>query len=253
MQFVRLRPRISELPPALQTPARFLRRLVKKSPYSYEGDGIATWHYSPFLDDEEFQKRYAAVAGTWPGSDNRWRLWIMTRCAMHCAALDGSFAEFGVYRGGCAFMILSERRPRPGRSYFLFDTFSGIPNSNLTEQEESAGFGGRLSDVSLDEVRERLSPWKDQTKFVVGDVFETLRATETGPLAFVHLDLNASAPTQRALEYVWSRMVPGGIIVFDDYGWAQYSDQKRLIDKFFADKKDGLIAVPTGQAISVKL
>jgi O-methyltransferase len=247
------RPRIAELPAALQPPARFVRSLVKKSPYMYEGDGIATWHYSPFLDDLEFQKRYATVANTWPGSDNRWRLWIMTRSAIHCAPLDGSFAEFGVYRGGCSFMVLSECRPHAERSFYLFDTFAGIPSSRLTAQEVSAGFAGRLSDASVDEVRDRLAAWSDQVRFVAGDVFETLPKTETGPLAFVHLDMNASAPTLVALEYVWSRLVPGGMIVFDDYGWAQYSDQKKLIDNFFEDKPDGLMALPTGQALSVKV
>lgn len=247
------RPHISELPTALQPPARFLRAIVKKSPYSFEGDGFATWHYSPFMADAQFQSDYAKVSQTWPGSDNRWRLWIMTRCATHCASLDGSFAEFGVYRGGCTYMVLSVCRPRSGRSYFLFDTFGGIPTTNLTQQEVAAGFGGRLSDASVDEVRERLSPWKDQVKFVVGDVFDTLPSTETGPLAFGHLDLNAAAPTDFALKYVWSRLVAGGILVFDDYGWSQYSDQKKLIDAFFEDKKDSLIALPTGQAMVVKL
>jgi hypothetical protein len=245
------RPRIAELPAALQPPARFVRGLIKKSPYSFEGDGFATWHYSPFMEDPEFQRRYATVAETWPGSDNRWRVWILTRIAAHCASLDGSFAEFGVYRGGCTFMVLSESPPR--RSFFLFDTFAGIPSTRLTEKEASEGFGGRLADVSVAEVAERLAQWSHQVRFVAGDVFETLPKTETGPLAFAHLDMNASAPTKVALEYVWSRMVPGGMVVFDDYGWAQYSDQKELIDKFYADKRDGLIALPTGQALSVKL
>jgi O-methyltransferase len=247
------RPRIAELPAVLQPTARFVRSIIKKSPYTFEGDGFATWHYSPFLEDQEFQKRYATVAHTWPGSDNRWRLWILTRSAIHCASLDGSFAEFGVYRGGCTFMVLSECRPRPNRSFFLFDTFAGIPSSRLTAYEESEGFGGRLADVSMSEVRDRLSPWSDQVRFVAGDVFETLSKTETGPLAFAHLDMNASAPTKVALEYVWSRLVPGGMIVFDDYGWAQYADQKELIDEFFAEKADGLIALPTGQALTVKV
>lgn len=247
------RPRIAELPAALQPAARFVRSLVKKSPYTYEGDGIATWHYSPFLENSDFQKRYATVAHTWPGSDNRWRLWILTRSAAHCASLDGSFAEFGVYRGGCTFMVLSECRPLPNRSIFLFDTFAGIPSSRLTDTEASAGFGGRLADVSMTEVRDRLAEWSDQVRFVAGDVFETLPKTETGPLAFAHLDMNAAAPSKLALEYVWSRLVPGGILVFDDYGWAQYADQKKLIDNFFEDKRDGLVALPTGQALSVKL
>src|ERR1700682_5039618 len=166
------RPRIAELPAALQPPARFGRGLVKKSPYSFEGDGFATWHYSPFLDDPEFQPRYARVAETWPGSDNRWRVWILTRIAAHCASLDGSFAEFGVYRGGCTFMVLSESPPR--RSFFLFDTFAGIPTTRLTEKEKSEGFGGHLADVSVEEVRDRLAAWSDQVRFVAGDVFETL-------------------------------------------------------------------------------
>ena len=230
-----------------------MRGLVKKSPYMYEGDGIATKHFSPFLHDSEFQRRYETVAHTWPGSDNRWRLWVLTRSAIHCAPLDGSFAEFGVYRGGCTFMVLSECRPHPNRSYFLFDTFAGIPSSRLTPQEVQAGFGGRLADASTAEVQERLAQWKDVIRLVPGDVFETLAATETGPLAFVHLDLNASAPTELALRYVWSRLVPGGMIVFDDYGWVQYDNQKVLIDEFFKDKADGLMALPTGQALCVKL
>ena len=246
------RPRISELPPVLQPPARFLRGLVKKSPYSYEADGIATWHFSPFLSDELFQRTYAAVADTWPGSDNRWRLWIMTRSAIHCAALDGSFAEFGVYRAGCAFMILSVCQPRPARSYFLFDTFAGIPTTNLTENEERQGFGGRLGDVSIDEVRQRLAPWTDQVKFVVGDVFETTKSTETGPLSFVHLDLNASAPTAVALEYAWSRLLPGGMMVFDDYGWKHFKKQRDAENRFMADRGHFILELPTGQGLVIK-
>jgi O-methyltransferase len=247
------RPRIDQLPSALQPPAKFVRRVIGKSPYTFEGDVIATGHYSPFLEDAAFNGQYAKVAHTWPGWDIRWRLWILTRSAIHCSALDGSFAEFGVYRGGTSFMVLSQCRPHPGRAYFLFDTFAGIPNSNLTARETETGFAGRLSDVTLAEVHNRLLPWSDVTRIAPGDVFETLRREETGPLAFAHLDLNAAAPTEVALEYAWSRMVPGGIVVFDDYGWSGYEDQRAMIDRFFTGKPDGLIALPTGQALSVKL
>lgn len=150
-------------------------------------------------------------------------------------------------------MVLSECRPHTGRSFFLFDTFSGIPGTNLTDQEKRAGLEGRLADVSVAEVRDRLAAWHDQVRIVQGDVFETLKTTETGPLAFVHLDLNAAAPTEFALQYSWSRLVRGGMLVFDDYGWAGLEEQRKVIDRFFEGKKDGLIALPTGQAISVKV
>lgn len=246
------RPRIRELPFPLQAPARAFRNLLYRASYAYRGDGLATAHYSPFLRESDFAARYATVAATWEGLDIRWRLWILTRSAAHCSLLDGSFAEFGVYRGGCAYMVLSGSRPRERRSFFLFDTFQGIPESNLTEHEVAAGFAGRLSDVSLDEVRSRLDRWKEQLRFVVGDVFETLPVTETGPLAFAHIDLNAAAPTEVALRYTWSRLVSSGIIVFDDYGFEGYNDQRRLIDNFFGGTNDALIALPTGQAMAIK-
>jgi len=224
-----------------------------KSSYPYESDGLATAHLVPFLTDQNFLERYAVVASTWEGLDIRWRLWILTRCAAQCASLEGSFAEFGVYRGGCAYMVLSGSPPREGRSFYLFDTFEGIPDSNLTEKEASEGFAGRLADVSLEEVRRRLNPWEDKARFVIGDVFKTLPATDTGLLAFAHIDLNAAAPTELALRYTWSRLVSSGMVVFDDYGWEGYSDQRRLIDQFFAGKAEALIALPTGQALAIKL
>jgi hypothetical protein len=248
------RPRIAELPSPLQPPARALRKILKPTRYPYESDdGLATAHYSPFLIDTDFQSRYAVVAPTWQGLDNRWRLWILTRSAAHCAALDGSFAEFGVYRGGCAYMVLSGSPPRDDRSFYLFDTFQGIPESNLTAQESADGFAGRLANVSLDEVHTRLDRWKSLLRFVVGDIFKTLPETETGPLAFAHIDLNAAAPTEFALRYTWSRLVPSGIIVFDDYGFLEdYRDQRRLIDNFFDEVKHPIIALPTGQGMAIK-
>ena len=59
-------------------PARALRYVLKGSPYPYEGDGLATQHLSPFLEDRDFNTRYGAVASLWE-ADLRWRLWILTR------------------------------------------------------------------------------------------------------------------------------------------------------------------------------
>src|SRR5437899_3537863 len=138
-------PRISQLPAPLRPPARFVRDMIQPR-YPFQADGYATIHYSPFVDDPSFNSRFASVVDTWPTSpDIRWRLWILTRSTIHCAALDGSFAEFGVFRGGCSFMILSECRPHTGRSYFLFDTFSGTPHEKLAREHKGLGRGGTTS------------------------------------------------------------------------------------------------------------
>jgi hypothetical protein len=68
------------------------------------------------------------------------------------------------------------------------------------------------------------------------------------------MDLNASAPTQVALEYAYPRLVPGGVIVFDDYGWNPVSfEQRDVIDEFCRSVPESLIALPSGQALLTKL
>ncbi len=134
----------------------------------------------------------------------------------------------------------------------MFDTFAGIPDSNLTDEERAAGFAGSWSDTSVQHVEERLAEWPDRTRFCVGDVFETLESAEIGTLALVHLDLNAAAATRRALEYAHPRVRAGGVIVCDDYGYTGYEPQRAVIDSFFAGTEDRPVALPTGQALVVK-
>ena len=230
------------------------RRKAKKHPaWTYEGDGMATTHLSPFLDDPEFSDLYEEMAAEWfpnvARMEARWRTWLLTRFARHCQPLKGSFAEFGTYRAGYAFMILGltdiER-------IYLFDTFKGIPGDRLTDYEQKASFAGRLTETSPEYVEGRLSRWPGRFEICAGDVFDTLPRTETGPLAFISMDLNAAAPTTFALEYAYPRLVPGGTLVFDDYGARGFHDQRTVIDEFFSDKPDQVIALPTCQGIVVK-
>ncbi|MGI8595392.1 MAG: class I SAM-dependent methyltransferase [Solirubrobacteraceae bacterium] len=133
---------------------------------------------------------------------------------------------------------------------WLFDTFSGIPFSNLTKGEESKSLGGKLTDTSAEYVDGLLSRWSGRYRICEGDLFDTLPSTETGSLAFVHVDLNASAPTRLALEYAHPRMVPGGVMLFDDYGRG-YEDQRTAIEEFFAERPETVIALPTGQGVVI--
>jgi hypothetical protein len=136
-----------------------------------------------------------------------------------------------------------------GRELHLFDTFSGTPEDHLSRAEREAGMAGQLSDTSVAYVETLLRPWDPIPRLWPGDVFETIPATDTGDLAFVHIDLNAAAPTVHVLAHAYERLVPGAVVVFDDYGWRAYSEQRRAIDDFMRDKAETLIALPTGQAI----
>lgn len=218
--------------------------------YSWEGDGFATSHFSPFLHDAEWLQRYQQMRLRWidVSLDVRWRMWVLTQAAKQAEHLGGSFAEFGTYRGGCARMVLAcTTRPR----IWLYDTFAGIPTSSLATGEEF--LTEAYVNTTLEHVREMVSEWVDRTELVVGDVFETVPANDPGMLSFVHMDLNAAAPTRHALAFAYERLVHSGVIVFDDYGHAEFEQQRVVIDDFFAGRPESIMALPTGQALVAKL
>jgi O-methyltransferase len=265
---------ISRLPRLLRYPALLVRNVLgllhlmprpsSASPdppgprYVYEADGLATVYFSPFLGDAAWSRAYEEMARDWypdqPGLDIRWRMWILTSLARQVRDLPGDTAEFGVYRAGCARMILETVGLASGRRYHLFDTFAGIPDGELTERERAERYAGRLTDTSPELVEERLAPWRDALVFHVGDVFDTIPRAEIDGLSLVHMDLNASAPTRVALEFSYPRLVPGGAIVFDDYGWNPDSyEQRDVIDEFCGPLPENLLALPSGQALLIKL
>lgn len=261
---------VARLPRLLRPPALLLRnilsflRLVPRTTapanpgYVYEADGLATVYFTPFLSDRKWSRAYEEMAEEWypdvPNFDIRWRMWILTSVARQVRRLPGDISEFGVYRAGCARMILGTVGLEQGTRYHLFDTFGGIPSGQLTERERSEGYAGRLSDTSVDYVRSRLAEWRDSLVFHIGDVFDTIPDAGVEELSLVHLDLNASAPTKTALEFAYPRLVPGGVIVFDDYGWNPVSyEQRDVIDEFCRPLAENVIALPSGQALLVKL
>jgi O-methyltransferase len=260
---------ISRLPRPLRYPALLVRNILSllnlmpnppapRPDYVYESDGLATAYFSPFMNDAAWSAAYEEMARDWypdqPGLDIRWRMWILTSVARQIRGVPGDVAEFGVYRAGCARMILETVGLPAGASYHLFDTFAGIPEAGLTERERKEGYAGRLTDTSVELVEQRLARWRDELVFHVGDVFQTIPKAGIGDLAMAHMDLNASAPTRLALEYTYPRLVPGGAIVFDDYGWnADTYEQREVIDEFCRELPENPIALPSGQALLVRL
>jgi len=63
---------------------------------------------------------------------------------------------------------------------------------------------------------------------------------------FVHLDLDLHDPTLAALEYFYPRLVPGAVVVCDDYQWP---GERKAIQDFCARQGISFATTPTGQAV----
>lgn len=116
----------------------------------------------------------------------------------------GAIAEIGVYRGGSAFHLARLNRP-----LYLYDTFEGIPYQGPLDTGNAVG---KFSDTSLEAVQ-ALIPSATVVKGLFPDSL-----IDMPPLGFVHADADQYQSTKAILERMPALMVPGGFILFDDFG-----------------------------------
>ena len=69
--------------------------------------------------------------------------------------------------------------------------------------------------------------------------------------AFVHIDVDLYQPTRDSLTFFYERMLPGGIVLCDDYGFASCPGALRAMDEFFAGRPETIIHLPTGQGMAI--
>ncbi|MZP29456.1 hypothetical protein GTO91_07025 [Heliobacterium undosum] len=150
--------------------------------------------------------------------------------------LPGAFVECGVWRGGCAAVMATvAKEAGNGRVIHLFDSFEGLPeptdlDGDLAKDYSGGRKTGRLETIGkcvgpLDDVRElffeRLAI--DETKVRVhrGWFQETLPnlGDEMEPIAILRLDGDWYESTMICLEHLFPRVVPGGYVIIDDYGF----------------------------------
>lgn len=119
----------------------------------------------------------------------------------------GCFVEVGVYKGGTAWHLW-QICEQEGRELFLYDTFTGIPFQDPAVDSHKVG---DFNDTSAEAVQAAIPG-----ATVVAGVFPD--SAITMPLvAFAHIDADQYQSVKEAAQYLFPRMVHGGIIWFDDF------------------------------------
>ncbi|GAA3890255.1 class I SAM-dependent methyltransferase [Saccharothrix violaceirubra] len=133
--------------------------------------------------------------------------------ALSLVAADGLALEFGVYTGTTLKIIAQALEDR---GVFGFDSFEGLP------EDWRNGFpAGMFSVDGLPDVpgAELVPGWFD-------DTLPGFLAEHPEPVAFLHVDCDLYSSTRTVLDLVGPRLVPGSVIVFDEYfnfpGWQQH-------------------------------
>jgi O-methyltransferase len=232
---------------------------IPKRSITFFEDGLLTGeeHSVAFLKDERFTRAYELGANTnsWGGRSIRWRAFVACWAGQYAARLPGDFVECGVNRGGLSRMIVDYLRFETlNKKFFLVDTFKGLIPEYLTPDERRKGLlaiYNYYEDNSLAAVCETFAPFSNVV-VMEGAVPEILPHIPSERIVYLSLDMNCALPEQRAVEYFWDRIVPGGVILHDDYGFELHEEQRKMLDRFAASRGVPVLALPTGQGIILK-
>jgi hypothetical protein len=212
--------------------------------------------------DPEFDAAYRrglAATGTPPYPlRRRARFYQLARLLDEALGLDGEIAECGCFRGLSSHLLLSRMRGAApgfsGRGYHVFDSFEGLsepsPEDIVTGDDAQAERLRRMCRrgwfaAGLPQVREALAAFPD-VEFHPGWIPQSFAGLPERRYRFVHLDLDLHDPTLAGLEYFHPRLVPGGIIVCDDFEWP---GERRAIERFCAQRGARFDTTPHGQAV----
>ena len=165
--------------------------------------------------------------------------------------LPGDIVELGVFKGSgistwCKFLdIFCHHSNKKVIGFDLFQspdtqtTLSKYVNGNVMNTVFNRV---TLSELSIDSVSNRLSTAGiSPHKYILveGDCTKTTASfANENPgfrISILYLDLDLNEPTYYALLNLWDRIVPGGIVVFDEYEYHKF-DESNGADRFFKER-----------------
>jgi hypothetical protein len=224
----------------------------------YKEDIITTLASTEFMNDSKFIDSYqkcVLAANNRLISDAytiKWRIHTLIWAAKYASKLEGDFVEFGGGFGLFSSAIYEYLEfEKINKKYYLLDSFEGLKNENLLDIELSALNNYRQYGNWYEEVKNKFKDFENMI-IIPGYIPDTLNELKVDKVAFVSIDFNCVKPEKDALEFIWDKVVDGGIIIFDDYGFPGHQNQKSSHDNFAKEKNCLIYTCPTGQGILIK-
>ena len=168
--------------------------------------------------------------------------------------LPGHVVECGVFKGA-SLVRFAAFRDLLGSPYAKkiigFDTFDTFPETlyptDVAVREKFVRDAGAQS-IGADQLREVLARQHHDrhVELVEGDITQTVpEYVEANPelrISLLNLDTDVYEPAKVILEQLYPRIVPGGLLVLDDYG--TFPGETDAVDEYFADTRVKIEKLP---------
>lgn len=207
--------------------------------------------YSPWAADDEFLKLYSKVSKhTLVDVYRCYELWHLTK---EVSGLDGDIIEVGVWQGGTGAILASAAQITNSLTkVFLCDTFEGVVKAG---DQDNIYSGGEHSDTSVEIVTSLTSKLGlNNTEILVG-IFPDDSADSVSENIFklCHIDVDVYIGAKEITAWVWDRLVIGGMIVYDDYGFKGTIGVKKYVNENIGLKDRIVFQNLNGHAVIVKI
>lgn len=233
--------------------------LLPKKKITYSHDLLYTYHNADFLNDPLFIESYNLGKRTDENMllnnyDMEWRIYVLCWAAFYATRLEGDFVDCGVHTGIFSRAIINYINfEKTEKKYYLLDTFSGLDEKYSTSKELQRNkkmHYDKRGDI-YNKVKETFKNFN--VEIIKGAVPETLKKVVSQKICYLSIDMNCVKPEIDALNFFWHKMVKGGIIILDDYGYANSTnEQKGAHDEFAKSKNVKILSLPTCQGLIIK-
>ena len=163
---------------------------------------------------------------------------------------EGAIIEFGCYDGHTAVQMVHTLRELGDESrVILLDSFEGMPESNH-DLDRYWNAGALKADY--EDVKARFKDFS-HVEVVKGYFDQTLPRYGDLKIKFAHVDCDMYKSVRDVHVYLLPRMVDGGVIVYDDYGFESCEGLMKAVDEDFIGRDEFFqLSLPSGQYLAIK-
>jgi O-methyltransferase len=219
--------------------------------------------YRPWDTDTVFQNLFRRIREH--TKLDVFRCYELWKLAGHVSNRSGDILEVGVWRGGSAALMahgaadrkdsrenVRENEAGPEPMIWLADTFCGVVKAGSRDPYYR---GGEHADTTVATVRGLMDSVCPLEYRVLEGIFpdETAAAIEDRRFSLVHVDVDVYLSARDITNWVWPRLIPGGVIVYDDYGFYGCEGVTALVHEL--EYQTDLVSIRNlnGQAVFVKV
>ncbi len=219
------------------------------------GYSFPSANYAPWRGDDNFMNIYEEIKkNTLVDIYRCYELWQLVR-KIHSLDPNAAVLEVGVWRGGTAAVMARQLNLLKSKAnLYLADTFEGVAKASAKDSFYSGGEHSDTSQFIVEDALKKKSRYQ-YYKILKGvfpeDTADKILITEQ--FGICHIDVDVYDSAKDILEWVWDKMIPGGVVVFDDYGFHTCTGVTKLVEEYRYLPDRQIVHNLNGHALMIKL